>query len=279
MPVTFLAHQAPVLPLKRRWPQLDGVAMVAGSVVPDLARTVPGRFALVYHGHPLWWDGHAPVQALTGGLVVGLVITWTARRLVLPRLAGYLPDLGSFHLRDLRLVGRTRHRWWMVVLGVTIGTITHLLLDLFTHTDRGIVLPGLSVHLVDVGRFRIVVASVLQVVASVGLSVFTVWEMWDIGRRRLLSRWSGVDAGVAPEPPNAAVVPAVVGTVVVLSIIVGVTQVHRTVVTAVMTAAVVGWALLCVVALFVPHPTFSGTEPTRPVDSAPWNGDGGRRAQ
>lgn len=251
MPVTFLAHQAPVLALKRWRTELDGVAMVAGTITPDLARTVPPRWAFIVDGHPIWWDGHAPVQALTGGLVVGLLLTWSARRLVLPRLAGHLPDLGAFHLRDLRLLGRTRHAWWMVVVGVVIGTVTHLLLDLVTHTDREVVIPGLALHLFDVGRHHVRVATILQVMATVGLSVFSVWEMWDIGRRRLLSRWSGVEPGAAPDPPHTAAVRSAVVVAAVVSVFVGVTQIHRTATTALMTVAVVGWVLLCGIAVFV----------------------------
>ncbi len=255
MPVTFLAHQAPVFPLKRWLPSLDGVAMVAGSITPDLARTVPPGYELIYDRHPIWWDGHDPVQALTGGLVVGLLLTWSARRLVLPRLAGHLPDLGGFHLRDLRLVDRTRHRWWMVVVGVVIGTVTHLLLDIPTHTDRDVVVPGTRTHLMDLAGRPITVANVLQVLFSVGLSIFAVWEMWDIGRRRLISRWSGVDPSVPPTMPHTIAVRCAVVVAAFASVVVGVTQVHRGPTDGVLTTTVVGWLALCVIAVFVPKPT------------------------
>lgn len=262
MPVTFLAHQAPVLPLKRWRPQLDGLAMVAGSITPDLARTVPPRWALVVDRHPIWWDGHAPVQALTGGVVVALLLTWSARRWVLPRLGGYLPDLGSFHLRDLRLLARTRHRWWLIVVSVVVGTVTHLLLDLVTHTDRGLVLPGLGYHLLDVGRHRIDVAVVFQVLASVGLSAFAVWEMWDIGRRRLVSRWSGVEPAVAPRLPHVVAVRCCVVALALVSCAIGATQLHRSSTTGLLTIPVVGWVGLCVLACVV-RPAAAGPAGTQ----------------
>jgi hypothetical protein len=38
MPVTFFAHQAPVLPIARRWPQAtEGIALIVGSMAPDIA--------------------------------------------------------------------------------------------------------------------------------------------------------------------------------------------------------------------------------------------------
>ncbi len=226
--------------------------MVVGTIVPDMARAVPPRFALIWDGRPIWWDGHAWGQALTGGLVVGLLLTWSARRLVLPRLAGYLPDLGQFHLRDLRLLGRTRHPWWIVVLCLAIGSITHLLIDLVGHTDRGVVLPGLAVHLFDIAGRDVKVATVLQVLASVGLSVFTVWEMYDIGRRRLISRWSGVEVPVpALTPSNRFAVRAVVVVAAGFSGLVGLTRVSITPAVGLMTSVVVGWVALCVIAAFV----------------------------
>lgn len=253
MPVTFLAHQAPVLPLKRWRPDLDGVAMVAGSVTPDLARVVPPRWALIFHGYPVWWDGHDPLQALTGGLVVGLLLTWSARRLVLPRLAGYLPDLGSFHLRDLRWVGRTRHRWWVVVVGVVIGTVTHLLLDLLTHTDRGLVIPGLATRLFTFAGRAVRISGVLQIVLSVGLSIFAIWEMREIGRRRSLCEWSGVEPLPSPPPTDLWLVRFAMVAASFLAVVVGVSQVHRGVAVVMMTAAVVGWLALCAIAVFGPR--------------------------
>ena len=80
MPVTFLAHQAPVLPLKRRWPGLDGVALVVGSTVPDLARATERLPVLYLYGTPTWFDGHRPDQLGSWCLVVGLLHQWRARR-------------------------------------------------------------------------------------------------------------------------------------------------------------------------------------------------------
>jgi len=253
MPVTFLAHQAPVLPLKRRWPQLDGVAMVAGTVTPDLARTIPPGRELIYKGQPIWWDGHAPVQALTAGLLVGLFITWVTRRLILPRLAGYLPDLGPFHLRDLRLVGLARHPWWMVVIGVMIGTVTHLLIDIVTHTDRGVVLPGFDVHVADLAGKPVTVAGLFQGVASLGLSVVAVWQMWEIGRRRQMCLWHGVEPTTPAMPSNLWLVRASICVIAVAAGILGLSRVSQSPATAVLTASVLGWMGLCLIAALCPR--------------------------
>ena len=189
VPVTFLAHQAPVLPMKRRWPGLDGVALVAGSMVPDLAVTTLRTTPRYLFGWPMWWEGHTVGDQLRWCLPVGLVLTVLLRRLVLPTLAPYLPDCGTFHLQDLRHVGRARHRWWVIAGSVLLGSISHIVIDGFTHPNGWAVdvIPGL-------GRG---VASVLQVVASIALSAFTLWQLWLIGRDRSLCAWHHVE----PTPP------------------------------------------------------------------------------
>ena len=202
--MTFLAHQAPVLPAKRRWPGLDGVALVVGSMVPDLAvttlRTTPRYLA----GVPLWWEGHTLADQWNWCLPVGVVLTLLLRRLVLPTLGPYLPDAGGFHLQDLRHVGRVRYRWGVIVGSVLIGSVSHVLVDGFTHPTGWAVgvVPGL-----DRG-----VASALQVVASVALSAFTVWQMWLIGRDRSICAWNGVE----PTPPVRPVAETAVRAVAVL---------------------------------------------------------------
>jgi Domain of unknown function (DUF4184) len=259
MPITFLAHQAPVLPLKRRWPALDGVAMVVGSTVPDLARATQRATPRLFLGQPLWWDGHTLTQQLGWSLPVGLVLTWVVRRLLAPRLGPYLPDLGDFHLRDVRLVARTRHRWWVIAGSVLIGSVSHIVLDLFTHSDRpnSPVLPGLDVVVGTVGGHSVTTANVVQVLASLCLSAFTVWEMWRIGRERLICRWSGV-APVPVDPPparNAVRFAAVV--VLVLTAVWAATQWGRGFSVALMTwvwLATVGLSLLALVVGRVPEP-------------------------
>ena len=190
--MTFLAHQAPVLPMKRRWPGLDGVALVAGSMVPDLAVTTLRTTPRYLFGWPMWWEGHTVGDQLRWCLPVGVVLTLLLRRLVLPTLAPYLPDCGTFHLQDLRYVDRARYRWWVIVGSVLIGSVSHVVIDGFTHPNGWAVgvVPGL-------GRG---VASVLQVVASVVLSVVTVREMWLIGRDRSMCAWHGVAPGSTVRP-------------------------------------------------------------------------------
>jgi hypothetical protein len=209
MPFTILAHQAPVLPLKRWRPALDGVALVVGSAVPDLARATLRSTPRFLFGRPLWWDGHTVSMQFSWSLPVGLVLTWLVRRLLAPQLAPYLPDLGGFHLRDLRHVARTRHRWPVIAGSVLIGSFSHIVLDAFTHTDRygGSLLSGMDVSMGWVLGHHLTVFRLVQLAATVALSAVTVRELWRMGQERLLCRWSGVPADGAD---TAAPFPTVV---------------------------------------------------------------------
>jgi hypothetical protein len=215
MPITILAHQAPVLPLKRWRPGLDGVALVVGSAVPDLARATLHSTPRYLFGRPLWWDGHTVSMQFGWSLPVGLVLTWLVRRLLAPQLAPYLPDLGGFHLQDLRHIARTRHRWYVIAGSVLIGSFSHIVLDSLTHTDRygGGLLSGLDGTVGQVLGHDITVFRIVQVLASLALSAVTVWELWRIGRERLVCRWSRVPPGPSAVAPHR---PAVRTAVVVL---------------------------------------------------------------
>jgi hypothetical protein len=240
--VTFLAHQAPVLPMKRRWSGLDGVALVMGSMVPDVAvatlHTTP-RWVL---GRPLWFDGHTVAMQLNWSLPVGLLLTWLVRRHLAPSLGPYLPDAGTFHLQDVRHVGRTRHRWWVIAGSVLIGSFTHILIDGVTH-EHGWA-PGVAPGLASA-------APVLQVVASVVLSAVTVVELWRIGRDRDLCRWSGVEPEGPVRPPAVAPVRAACVTCALLAAVVAATQLERGRTPVVMTWFVLTLAALCLVAAAV----------------------------
>ena len=172
VPFTFLAHQAPVLPIKRHWPRLDGVALVVGSAVPDLAAATQNLPIDYLLGRPTWNDGHSWSQQYAWCLPVGLVLTWLIRRLIAPRIVPYLPDLGPFHLRDYALVGRNRHRWWTIASCVLIGSVSHVVVDGLTHSDKGVVsIPSLDTGLFAMGGRTVTTGHVLQVVATVGLAL------------------------------------------------------------------------------------------------------------
>lgn len=223
--------------------------MVVGSAVPDLAAATQRATPRLLGGRPLWWDGHTVPQQLAWSLPVGLVLTWLVRRLLAPRLAPYLFDLGRFHLRDLRHVGRTQHPWYVISGSVLIGSLSHIVVDLFTHSDRGPGFPGLALVVGEVAGHSIDVGNVLQVVGSVGLSLVTVWELWRIGDERLVCAWSGRVPDDPPAPPRAGLVRGIAAGLLVVTGLWAVTQIDRGFSVALMTWAWLATGAACLLAV------------------------------
>lgn len=122
MPFTFLAHQAPVLPLKLLWPRwFDGVALCVGSMAPDFAYVAAGT-AWGFVSHSAWglaWFC-VPVAVVVSGLV----------RWLWPTVVAMLP--GRWRGGGARLVGAAPP-WWVTVSSALVGAASHVLVDAFTH--------------------------------------------------------------------------------------------------------------------------------------------------
>jgi hypothetical protein len=125
MPLTYFAHQVPVLPIARRWPRFDGLALVIGSMAPDFAYVLNGsRLALWAHGMPGMVLFCVPVT---------LAICWITSRVLSPVVWDHLPNLEPFYLRDYRGLAAHRYVWPWAALGALIGAASHVALDHFTH--------------------------------------------------------------------------------------------------------------------------------------------------
>lgn len=126
MPVTFFAHQLPVLPIARRWPgRFDGVALIVGSMAPDMAYLLNGsRWSVWAHGLP---------AAVAFCVPVTVAVAWVVVRVIAPVVPDHLPDLAPWHLRDYRGLAVHRFGWVTTPLSALVGTATHIVLDNLTH--------------------------------------------------------------------------------------------------------------------------------------------------
>jgi len=199
VPFTFFAHQAPVLPLVERNPgRWDGVALVAGSMAPDLAYVTSG-WGYGPWGIALWFDGHKfanlPAVAIGGALLAVLV-----RKVVLVVFPLAVPDGGMWHLADYRNIARRTPSWWVTLGSSLIGALTHLVLDAFTHQDGAVVqaVGFLRTSLFTIDGHSARIYSVLQYGGTVVLSVVAAWYLVRIGRARLFARPSDI----ASDPPS-----------------------------------------------------------------------------
>jgi hypothetical protein len=176
MPFTFLAHQAPVLPLvllRPRW--FDGIALCIGSMAPDLAYLASGtRCAFASHTGPalLWFC-----------LPVTLVLTALVRRCAGPLLA-HLPLPAGTRGR-LSPLTTPAPAWTITLVSAGIGAITHILLDACTHRrGLGVALwPALKSVALHLGDRPIPIYALLQGPGSLLLALLAALCLRALARR------------------------------------------------------------------------------------------------
>jgi hypothetical protein len=187
MPLTFFAHQVPVLPLKMVRPAwFDATALCLGAAAPDLG--YPFSRWLPFHTHSVG-------GVVTWGLAWTLVASVLVRRFVAPVTFAHVPDLGMLRLHSLRVLPARRPPVWQTVTSAFLGAASHVLLDSFTHTDRfGASLLRLNGVLFTVEGSPITTARLLQYIGVtigplVGLALLAA-----IGRSRRLESWYGPES-------------------------------------------------------------------------------------
>lgn len=187
MPLTFPAHQAIVLPIKLRWPNLtDATAMCVGAAAPDLLYPVPG----------IGGYGHDALGVVFLVVPLTLAICKLLRWRSALGVFGNLPDAGPFRLHSYRAITCRRSRTWTTLVSALIGAVSHVLIDAFTHTGRwGSNLLGLDEPLFTAPiRGEMSAARVGQYLGhSVG-SAIAIALFFYIGRSRRLEQWYGTAA-------------------------------------------------------------------------------------
>jgi Domain of unknown function (DUF4184) len=126
MPFTFFAHQAPLLPfLEQPQRHVDRLAVVIGSMTPDLAYVLSGtRLRVQAHG----W-----VTSVLFGVPVTAAICVIVVRVLAPVLPDHLPSAGPFRLNDYRGLAQHRCRPVPLIIGASLGALSHVAIDHTTH--------------------------------------------------------------------------------------------------------------------------------------------------
>lgn len=227
MPFTFFAHQVPVLPLKERAPdRWDGLALVVGSIIPDLWYTTSGWLYGPF-GIPLWVSGHRLDLIIQNCVIPGTILAILLRRWTMPVVPAVLPKAGFLRLRDYRLLALSNHRWWVTAYSVLVGAFTHIVMDAFTHYDGFVVeaLPALRDPLFTVGDRTVAVYKALQIGGHILGSAVGGYLLVRISRLKLQWTWHGYEGRRPPDPvvhePGQAVVWAVLAIGATLSIAYG----------------------------------------------------------
>lgn len=195
MPVTFPAHQAAVLPLKLRWPGLDGVALCIGSAAPDLS------YALL--GTRWQFDAHYTWAAAGWGIPITLFLCWWLRRGLFAYAplwapAGWVPGLQQSSARawNVRNIGHA-------VGGAAIGIVSHAGWDAFTHSSS-----PLADHWRVLNRILITtpvpmtLARTLQYAGHTFGSVLALWLLVKVWRAKRIV--DGIVDGKSAQRPGPA---------------------------------------------------------------------------
>lgn len=201
MPFTFLAHQAPVAPLKLLWPRrVAGAALMIGSMAPDFEYFVRGQIYASF--------SHEPAGLVLFCLPLTLGILWLWRHTLAVPLAAHVPKALGLEPADLRLVAAPRPGYaGHAVIGALCGAASHLLLDACTHHDGAAVLRFAPLRaVINLGGTRLPVYRALQTYGSLAAAAFVLLILVIVARRRLMPRLADV-AGVVPPPlPRATAV-------------------------------------------------------------------------
>jgi Domain of unknown function (DUF4184) len=176
VPFTFFAHQAPLLPIARKWPgAVDGLALAIGTMSPDFAYVLTGtRFHVWAHNWPgiVWFC-----------IPVSLAVCWLIAHVLAPVLPDHLPDLGPFHVRDYRGIATHRIRIVRSSGWALFGAITHALIDQCTH-GYGFIASHASWYVHPLGHWLVFGQpwTPFRVVQWIGHVGFTIWSIWLLGK-------------------------------------------------------------------------------------------------
>jgi hypothetical protein len=198
MPVTFFAHQAPVLPIARRWPHaVDGVAFVIGSMAPDMAYVISrSRFSVWGHGFP---------GIITFCVPVTFAVSWLVVRVMAPIVPDHLPDLGQFHLHDYRGLATHRFHFVRFIVWAQLGALSHVFLDEFTHNWGWFAhhVSWYDDHLIDAKPFgqALTPFRMFQYIGHIGLTALCIALLWKYGRERWMQARADT---IAPSPTSRA---------------------------------------------------------------------------
>jgi hypothetical protein len=196
VPFTFFAHQAPLLPITRKWPRaVDGLTLAVGSMSPDFAYVFTGtRFNIWAHNWPgiVWFC-----------VPVSLLVSWLIAQVLAPIVPDHLPNLGAFHLREYRGVATHRIRWLRSSVCALVGAVSHALIDQCTH-GYGWVASHADWYVEPIGHWLILGQpwSGFRIAQWIGHVGFTMWSVWLL-RRYGSQRWLQGRASLVPAfPPS-----------------------------------------------------------------------------
>lgn len=189
-----LAHMAAALPFYRCQKWLNVEALFIGTMLPDLPYFLNNNPMVAQHSHQ--WIGLL-TYCLPWGLAVFVLWHWLLKsalialiqpwqRVQQSQFSSIQPDMPQYPF-GLWLAARMQKYgifWLKVVLGLLLGSITHLLWDGTTHPDGfiaiqlGLQYPVPIAYLGDIpmARFLQYVTSIFALILLIGFT----WNRWQV---------------------------------------------------------------------------------------------------
>jgi hypothetical protein len=190
MPFPLVSHQglaAPALLVDRRG-RLDGVALMVGSVAPD-----------VLYAFTDGADDHMPWLLLWWCVPLSVAVASVCRLWVARPLAAHLPDLGPLRVRDIARAAIDRPGMAAAALSGLLGAITHVVADGFTHPEPWVSdqLTWLYHEVPFPVKGKVYLYNLLRFLGTVGGAVLAIVVTWLAARRRTAA---GVPHPALPAP-------------------------------------------------------------------------------
>jgi hypothetical protein len=190
------------LPLKTWKPHLfSGLALCIGAAAPDLD--------FILRVDYIWVVSHTFAAQLFFTVPLVMLLHAVLTRLLIPWMLPLLPGGPPLHLHDLALLrpATTTRDWLRIAFSGWLGGMSHVLIDGFTHGNKS----GWATAIFPVFRTSLPMpfgATALYDILQVGLTIlFGVMALnWfaNMGRQRLLVKWSGLTPPVIREAAPAA---------------------------------------------------------------------------
>jgi hypothetical protein len=196
MPFPIVSHQglaAPALLVDRRG-RLDGVALLVGSMAPDVLYAFTDAA-----------DNHMPWLLLWWCVPLSVAVAWVFRRWVARPLAAHLPDLGPLRPRDVARAATDQPGMVAAALSGLLGAVTHVVADGFTHPEPWVSdqLTWLYNEVPFPLKGEVYLYNLLRFLGTVGGAALAVVVTWLAARRRTAA---GVPHPELPAPTRRSAV-------------------------------------------------------------------------
>ena len=170
-----LAHPAAIMPL-RRFRYLPTLALLVGSIVPDVPYYLPRRASTMI---PV--DLHTLFGALVAGIPLGMLILALGLLLRRPLTALMTERARWVSLGEADAFLSRPVNWLLAIPAVFIGCLTHILWDGFTHADTWITshVSALNNQVDVLGLYTGPVSHILQYVTTV-LGFLIIWYWYHV---------------------------------------------------------------------------------------------------